>query len=243
MKKNTMMRIASFLLIAVLLSTSAISGTYAKYVTADKATDSARVAKWGVEVKAENNTGFGKYYFSQANGNSVHGSYEASTDTVKSSNDENVVAPGTNGTMATIKLSGTPEVDFFVSYSAQFSIGDKWTDGTSYYCPLIVHITKLDGSVTSVYGTSFTDAASFAAKVNDEIAACSFGGKAGTDLSTLSAPGSQVFISWEWPFETGASDTEKAANNIKDTYLGNQAAADNAAQIYLEVTCTVSQVD
>ena len=31
MKRNVMMRLASFLLVAVLISTSAISGTYAKY--------------------------------------------------------------------------------------------------------------------------------------------------------------------------------------------------------------------
>lgn len=53
MKKNVMMRVASFLLVAVLISTSAISGTYAKYVTEGSGTDSARVAKWGVVIEAE----------------------------------------------------------------------------------------------------------------------------------------------------------------------------------------------
>ena len=43
MKKNKMMRLASFLLIAVLLTTSVISGTFAKYVTTDAQWDSARV--------------------------------------------------------------------------------------------------------------------------------------------------------------------------------------------------------
>ena len=47
MKKNTMMRLASVLLIAVLMSTCAISGTFAKYVTSDSSSDSARVARWG----------------------------------------------------------------------------------------------------------------------------------------------------------------------------------------------------
>ena len=50
MKKNRMMRLASILLICVLLTTSVISGTFAKYVTADTGSDNARVAKWGVEL-------------------------------------------------------------------------------------------------------------------------------------------------------------------------------------------------
>ena len=47
MKKNRMMRLAAFLLVCVLLTTSVISGTYAKYVSTTTDSDSARVAKWG----------------------------------------------------------------------------------------------------------------------------------------------------------------------------------------------------
>lgn len=50
MKKNNTMRVAAGLAIAALLSTCLVSGTYAKYVTDGTATDSARVAKFGVEV-------------------------------------------------------------------------------------------------------------------------------------------------------------------------------------------------
>ena len=48
MKKNKVMRFASLLLIATLLTTSVISGTFAKYTTSDSAQDTARVAKFGV---------------------------------------------------------------------------------------------------------------------------------------------------------------------------------------------------
>ena len=44
------MRTASGLMIAALLTTSMISGTFAKYTTADAAQDSARAAKWGVNL-------------------------------------------------------------------------------------------------------------------------------------------------------------------------------------------------
>ncbi len=50
MKKNTMMRIASVLLVAVVLTTCAISGTFAKYTSEKEVSDSATVAKWSFEV-------------------------------------------------------------------------------------------------------------------------------------------------------------------------------------------------
>jgi hypothetical protein len=49
MKKNKMMRLASLLLVCVLLTTSVISGTFAKYTTSYTANDTARVAKWGFD--------------------------------------------------------------------------------------------------------------------------------------------------------------------------------------------------
>lgn len=109
MKKNTMMRLASFLLIAVLITTSAISGTYAKYVTQDSASDSARVAKWGVELQVVGNL-FGKSYddtiVAKDDTNLAVQVKDVATAT------ENVVAPGTkNDDGFTFSLKGQPEVD------------------------------------------------------------------------------------------------------------------------------------
>ena len=67
MRKNKMMRAASALLVAVLLTTSTISGTFAKYVTQDSAKDVARVAKWGVELQVEGNL-FGETYVDEITG-------------------------------------------------------------------------------------------------------------------------------------------------------------------------------
>ena len=53
MKKNKTMRLASGLLVAVLLTTCAISGTFAKYVSDATNSDTARVAKWSIEVEGE----------------------------------------------------------------------------------------------------------------------------------------------------------------------------------------------
>ena len=48
MKTNKMMRCASTMLIAALITTSFTTTTFAKYTTQGSAQDSARVAKWGV---------------------------------------------------------------------------------------------------------------------------------------------------------------------------------------------------
>ena len=109
MKKNKMMRIASVLLVAVLLSTCAISGTFAKYVTTDSGSDTARVAKWGVTVVAGGNL-FGKNYEAKTNegGNQISASVANSADTSES---DKIVAPGTKSDKGmTISVKGTPEV-------------------------------------------------------------------------------------------------------------------------------------
>ena len=119
MKKNTMMRIASVLLIAVLLTTSVISGTYAKYVTSDSVSDSARVARFGVVVSAEGKL-FGKNYLA-ASEDTPAGKGKDGPDgmglTVES--EEKVVAPGTKSDEEglTLSVTGTPEVDVLVSIS------------------------------------------------------------------------------------------------------------------------------
>lgn len=53
MKKNVMMRVASALLVAVLMTTCAISGTFAKYTSTTTGTGTARVAKWAFVVNGD----------------------------------------------------------------------------------------------------------------------------------------------------------------------------------------------
>ena len=50
MKRNIMMRLASILLVAVLMTTGAVSGTFAKYTSQATASDSVTVAKWAFKV-------------------------------------------------------------------------------------------------------------------------------------------------------------------------------------------------
>ena len=237
MKKNVMMRIASFLLIAVLISTSAISGTYAKYVTADSGKDQARVAKFGVRVDVAG-TMFAEAYDSVGDGNDASIATGANI-TVNSDKSHGVVndlvAPGTKGDMAEIKLSGTPEVDVIVNYEATKVDLNGWADADGYYCPLVITINGTD----KYYLDSYLNEEEAENVIKEAIKKYSKTYEANTDLSTKADE--NLDISWEWPFYT--SDE----NDISDTYLGDSAAGMNdgksAATIEIEVKCTVTQID
>lgn len=109
MKKNKMMRIASILMVATLITTCAISGTFAKYVTKAEGEDQARVAKWGVLVSVAGNAFATKYAASDKAYLKDGGEFS-----VVASNEDQVVAPGTSAEEADLALvatvKGTPEV-------------------------------------------------------------------------------------------------------------------------------------
>ena len=221
MKKNKMMRLASGLLVAVLLTTCVISGTFAKYVTSAEGTDTARVAKWGVAVTANGET-FQTTYAKDDQ------SFTLAANTVVST--DKVVAPGTKGDMAAMTLSGTPEVAVRVSYEGQFDVSDNWTVDGEFYCPLQIKVGE-----TTISGSDYTSAADFENAVNTAIEGVSKDYPAGTDLSQ--AGDDSLAVTWEWPFTTGE------ANDSKDTALGNQAVVNNAATVTIAVKTTVTQID
>lgn len=120
-KINKPMRAAGALLVATMLTTCMTAGTFAKYTTTDSATDSARVAKFGVVVSAN-----GALYGTQYSNNATNPTNEVvaydptdapgtnPTASVKAYavGSKNVVAPGTkNDTGLGFGVSGVPEVD------------------------------------------------------------------------------------------------------------------------------------
>lgn len=120
MKKNRMMRLASVLLVLTLLSTSVISGTFAKYVTTGSVSDTARVAKFGVVISTSGTLYSDAYVANEAADNKdlpaeVYATAYSSGDGVSvaaATRGNNVVAPGTKsyGSGLTFGISGTPEV-------------------------------------------------------------------------------------------------------------------------------------
>ena len=218
MKKNKMMRAASALLVLTLLSVCVISGTFAKYVTSAEGSDSARVAKFGVAITA-NGTTFANTYAKDDTATAI-------ANTVVST--DKVVAPGTKGDMASMKLTGTPEVAVKVSYKGEFAIDDKWTVDGTFYCPLEIKVND-----TTIKGTDYQTAEAFNKAVNDAITGYSKEYAPGTNLATLGDD--SLKVTWAWAYEGN--------DDAKDTALGEAAAENNAANVTLKVTTTVTQID
>ena len=218
MKKNVMMRVASALLVAVLMTTCAISGTFAKYTTSGTAEDSARVAKWGVTVTASGEEVFTEKYADVAG-----------DDGTKVVSTVDVVAPGTKGSLASIAISGTPEVAVKVTYDAELTLAGWTTDGADVYCPIVFTVNGTDYQIT----VGIVDTAALEEAVEKAIEDYSKEYAANTDLSTVA--GDTLTVSWRWDY-TGNDDA-------KDTILGDRAADDNAATIELTVKTIVTQID
>lgn len=108
MKKNKMMRIASILMVATLITTCAISGTFAKYITQAEGADQARVAKWGIVLgmKAD---GFFKTEYETDETAEKYG-YKGLSVKSDGSDKLGLVAPGTTGAGFEATVKGAPEV-------------------------------------------------------------------------------------------------------------------------------------
>lgn len=233
MKKNRMMRLASVLLVAVLMTTCTISGTFAKYVSEGSADDTARVAKWGIEV-ASSGYLFSTGYVKVGDGS---GNIPGDTDlTVFSSTGDKVLAPGTksNNDGMVLSMTGTPEVSVSVEYEAEIEL-ENWVYNGQFCCPLVFTIdgTEIDGA--DYYGRM----SDFKAAIIEAIEGQSAEYTPNTDLGAQAS--SSVQISWEWPFE--GANIAGVSRDVIDTYLGDQAADDNAATVTFEMNVTVTQLD
>lgn len=229
MKKNVMMRVASALLVAVLLTTCTISGTFAKYTTEATGTDSARVAYWGFNQSATITIDL----FDDAYDNTVAGA-------------ENVIAPGTSKTATfafgsiytanTTKSINAPEVDY------KFTVTPTVT-GT---------YTELDANPNfkwTLKAADDADATEYNTVADLLTAIKALGGatdgakdyKAGTLPEIFTDATKAYTIGWEWKFEkTDGDDAAKATQDETDTAMGNAEALEN---IKFEITVTATQID
>ena len=187
MKKNAMLKIAAVLLVAVLLTTCAISSTFAKYVSEGGTyQDTARVAAWGITADIS----------------TTEKMFAVSYDALDVANKKEVlasqavIAPGTSGQITLdANVTGTPEVAFKLNVTGLDANGDPsnkfihsnnsellkqltWKIGdTPYTCDTIDQAIA-DHFNTAVYypGQTYT--------VTDSIV-----------------------ISWEWSFDGDDNDT------------------------------------
>lgn len=239
-KKNVLMRSAGLLLVLVLVTSCFVGSTFAKYTVGGEGYDIARVAKFGVKVEA-NGTMFAKEYDAK---DPTLVDYKGNVIAKSVISTDKVVAPGTSGEMVRMTISGTPEVAVQVTYAATVTLSDNWKDKDNhFYCPLQIKIPYNDpelGQVTAtIDGHGYDSAEALKQAIESQINSFSAKYAAGTDLSAITADGSLLApsVSWEWSYH----DTDE--NDVKDTYLGDQAAAGNAASIQLTVATTVTQID
>ena len=136
MKKNVMMRIASLLLVAVIVTSCAVSGTFAKYVSTVNGTATASVAKWaftGNDIDIATDKTFTFDLFA-----TIKDTSDAAEEDVLKDDDKVVkIAPGTSGSFA-INLTNASEVnakytvDYTVTNNAGLPIeysanGENWS--------------------------------------------------------------------------------------------------------------------
>lgn len=221
MKKNKAMRLASALLVLTLLTTCAISGTFAKYTTSTAGTDNARVAYWGFDQGATTNIDL----------------FDGEYDNVKSSGAvdgfANVIAPGTEKS-TTFAFGYTnykdnkitaPEVAYTFtvnptitgSYAAlDANKSFKWT------------LKKGDAAATE-YGTVADLLAAIKALSGDASGTKTYNpGQLPADFTAAD----QVYtIGWKWEFD---------GNDAGDTEMGNAETLDN---VTFSITITATQVD
>ena len=228
MKKIKTMRAAGALLVATLLSTSAVSGTYAKYVSGDSATDTARVAKFGVVVAASGSL-FSEQYIDapETSGNLT---------VISSTTGDNVVAPCTNsGDGLTFSITGTPEVavklaveftnatgneiseEDEIFLAAKNGLPDMTTgdttdtfDNADDYYPVVFTLTKGTDQVATGTLSDIADYLNGTSMNADFIAP-------NTNLSTAYGTYS---LTWEWDFD----DSDAGTYDKQDTLLGDLAA-------------------
>ncbi|MBQ3417951.1 MAG: hypothetical protein IJH32_08960 [Ruminococcus sp.] len=262
MKKNKIMRIASVLLIVTLLSTCAISGTFAKYVTTGEAEGTARVAKWGIVVTVDGDLAAKEYKADDTTYNPVGGPNASAGLSVKAN--EVVVAPGTGSKLVNgewtncieASIEGKPEVatrfalymtaDDFTEICLPAGTytdenGDDFTVAEDYYPVKLTLTVERDGRQVG----PFTGTAQDILDALDAI-----GGN--DNLTADFAPGvncnATFRLTWEWPFE-GARDGFTAEEIDKmDTYLGNAIAGvvdDTGVTTIESFGCTASatQID
>lgn len=232
MKKSRSMRLASALLVLTLLSTCMISGTFAKYVTAEEGSDVARVAKFGVNIVVDGELFSETYKDFPATDNSITVQSFGEVEDVK-----NLVAPGTKSKTGGLNFSvtGTPEVDVRVYFDTTdlgtdadndvFLKANTYKDPTTSdpddtftldgnYYP-VKYVLKKNNEVIIQNATL--------AELKEKLNTYSFDVEANTDLAT--AIGTYT-IEWAWaygePSEVG--EIKVVDEDRADTVLGNLAA-------------------
>ena len=220
-KKDLWVKLAGLAIMLTLISSSLVSGTYAKYVKEVTGSDTARVAKFAFNLKDGTNT----VTQSQV-GEAAFDIFSLAADSGLYDNGSGgtFIAPGTTGDFA-LTVENLSEVDV----EASFVFTETNNDDVPVYYTIGADTQRYSSVLTGSYGTeSYEDMAAFATAMST--ATGTLDASDGTTATTKT-----VTVSWTWAFETagtGQADTTDTALGIG----GN-------ASVTLAVAVTIAQID
>lgn len=226
---KTKITILGTLMMAVIITSYSVSGTYAKYVSEIDLADEARVAKWeiGLETDAMKTLDLFQvsYEYVKNGGNTVVALPNVDTTT------DNVVAPGTRG-QYTFALTGTIETNYRINVTATGSNTVKTIYEGNEYDPIKFYVSEQDN--LNIDDVDAADLLTF-----DELLTSLNALYSGT-ADKVYAPGEvnvpSYTIYWKWDF-AGADTIDKA-----DTTLGEEIAADTTShKINLSINIKAEQ--
>lgn len=253
MKNNKNVKVMCGLLVLVLLTTCVIGTTLARYTTSDSASDSARVAKWGVKFNISGADLFDNEYNVTESNNVGAVSVSASTNLVAPGTSSANQADGSGSTVFTI--TGTPEVavkietvmsgitEVFLAagtYADETTsaAGDYFTLAEDYY-PVVFTLRQIgdaNGDLANavVVGTGKLD------DIREALAAYT-----GAEYKPNTDLGARFELTWEWVIN---------GNDKADTVLGNLAAGNSennnlvagtnySVNTAYTITLTATQID
>lgn len=244
-KKHWTLRAAGLLFALVLITSCFVGGTFAKYVKSVSGTQIARVARFGVELTAADDTAFNTTYATDA----------AGLSSVISSDGHKVVAPGTGeDDTVTLSITGKPEVAVHVELAIkEEEIMDVFLKNGTYldlttanpddefnlakpYHPIVFTLKKNDKVEKT--GT-ISEISAYLATFSEDYAA-------GTDLS---AEFGTYTLSWKWAFDDSTIENKDQADTLLGALAAKQSAfpyhpgTDYHTGISFTLTATVTQID
>lgn len=255
MKKNKILRLASVMLMLCLITTCAISGTFAKYTTSGTVNDSARVAKWGVTFTVANVTdptdGTTNLFADTYKNDAVIGETAINAGvSIDSADSAKVIAPGEEQSVK-LTIAGTPEVALKLDVTAAVTLTGWTIDSSEFYCPIIFKVQVGSGAAVEVKADASTvkTAALLEEALEKAIVKAILGLEdsavpaaadskvtKSVDYTANSTLDKEITISWDWDYTaTGTYQTD-----AKDTKLGDLSTAPVLA---IDVDLTATQID
>ena len=229
-KRNSRVyRLLVLMLAVAMLSICLTFVTIGRYSTNDSSNDYARVAAFGVRVRASDESNFKTEY--ESTNNSI---------TVRSSNGERVVAPGTaDADGITFSIKGTPEVatEIIIDMDIEKDVFLKYDDNgnDAYYRPVVFTLSCNGSDIVS--GSLSAVEAAFNDITNDS-----------TFIDPNTVLDRVYTLTWEWSYISAAPNAD-----AYDTALGDLAAGivpvgavegtDYCLDIAYSISITVNQLD